>query len=391
MGKKATILHDKLYPIIKTNLDKDNGKAFFILCQRLIGENTSGLFTIDMGERVFFSKIIEAEMFKTCGVDIDLVGSYIAATGCNDAGWFHRNRPIYTLLFLVQKYFQEKKKIKERDFVLLIMNVIIYAGRESNFFKFTTSQKYQNVMQYTINNLSNKFILKRTGSVYQSLVETTAGLIKKYPKLLSSESDEDVFKYIMNCVTRVHNLVKNVFAQFKKNYDSNRYINSLKSTDEEDGRLLDRDNAGSMIEKLSDNTLLSIKSNDVDIRIINIVAKSNQLTVLSMRSAMERIYKNERDDIKVILKELLSVFLIEEKRSADDICSPSYLNTVLKVYRQTHSLSKSIINIKNTLDKILKKNSDDYVSTTRAATKSNFKKATFMYFSLILQRNVCTG
>lgn len=389
-AEESTLLHDKLYGEIKSSLEKNSG-SFIKTCQKMINENSGALFSSNPGERVFFAKNIESDMFKYAGVSSEKVGAIIASTKLNDAAWFQRNRPIFTLLFLVQKYFLEKNMKEERKLVIVTLAIIIYAGRQGKFYKFNTGTGFSNVMEYTVNNLSNKFLLKQHDNIYLTIVSIVEGMMITYKNLLSSKKDKDVFTYIMNTVTRIHNFVKKIAQHFYKNRDSGKYINSLKSTDSEDGHLLERENATTLIESLSQNCYTVIKTGNIERNVLTIVCRTNSISSIALKSALEKIYKDEKEDILVLLKSLLTIFFIQEKKTKDDICSPSYLNSVLKIYAQSHTTNDVVITLKKTLEKLLEKNSVEFNKTQRAATKGNFKKALFLYFSLILQRTICGG
>ena len=386
----SILLYTYIFPVMKTALDK-NAKAFISTCQKLVADNSTTLFSSNPGLRVYFTSALESEMFRLCDVTTERLGAIIASTGLNNADWFQRNRPIYALLWLAQHYFYLKKQEKERKAVLMAMIIIIYAGRQSKFYRFNTGVGFANVMAYTANNLSNKFLLKREDTIYGMLDHICSGLMKTYARLLSSQHDKDAFTYIMNNVTRTNNVVKKIAQQFYLNQKSGKYINTQSSQDAEDGHLMERENASSLIGSLTDNCYTVIKSSPAERRITNRVAQIVGVTPLSLYTAAESTHKQETESIKTLLRCLLSVFFIQEKRSKEDICSPSYLNTVLKVYAQSHTTNNVVIELKKSLDDIMSRNSADYVKTQRAATQGNYKKGIFIYFALVLQRTVCSG
>jgi len=389
MGKKATtIIFDRLYDRVTNSLNK-NKNQFINEIKKFLDNNSEALFSNNLGQRVFYNTKFEGKMFELCGVAESEISEAINSTNLNDKSWYHRNRPIYVLLFLVQRYFDDKKKKEEKKLILMMFSVVIYSGRQKHFFPFNSSVGFDNVMQYTVNNLSNKYLLKQKGNVYSALEATTFTVEKTYEKLLNSKKDEDIFIYIINMVTRVHNFVKNIAEQFYENKKSGKYLNLEKSTNDKDGSLIDVDNVSFAISSIVEKTFMSLKTNRLDGKIVRLSAHTTTVSQLSLANTLNNIIKNEEEDLKELLRLILVIFLVDKQKPLDDICSTSFVLEGLQAFSKSHTKEENVINLKETLDKFLKEYSDDYNKTQRQATKSNFRKAVYLFFLTYTQSTFC--
>ena len=83
---------------------------------------------------------------------------------------------------------------------------------------------------------------------------------------------------------------------------------------------------------------------------------------------------------------ILQLFLSEEGNNAEDIGSQKFINYCWNLYIKSNTKDKSILEIKDILDKWLEQNSKEYVKTERVTTKSNFRKAIYLYMVFTIQQ-----
>jgi len=389
-GKKkdTTILKDRLFPAIEKSL-KRNQRKLIITISKFISDNSDSLFANNPGGRVYYSAKLEQKLFDLCGLTDSEVAAAISATELNEDSWKQRNRTVYTLLALVLIYFAKKKK--ERKLVLMMLALTMYTGRQKKFFPYNTGTGFDNAMQYTINNLSNKYLIKQKGNLYAALEATIDQSDKKYKRSLEQFADRYIFAYTINLLNRIHNFVKNIAIEFHANKSSGKYINLESDHDPEEGQLLDVNNISFSINKITNNAYLKTKTNKPDTKSIRIVAHSNRVSQVVLQNAIEKIVSEEDDNLKEIFRYIITIFLVDKHQVIEDICSAKFMLNAYQAYSKSHTKEENVIKLKKNLGELLENHSSEYNKTQRAATKSNFKKALYLYFTMHIQRTICKG
>jgi hypothetical protein len=105
-------------------------------------------------------------IFKSLGIDEDMVTSDILKVTLPPDVPIKKNfTPFPTILILIMKYYIENLQEDKLRMIFYYMGYSMYWSIFSKYFK--TYKPREETMIYTVNNLSNKFILKRLGSVDQ--------------------------------------------------------------------------------------------------------------------------------------------------------------------------------------------------------------------------------
>jgi hypothetical protein len=384
---KTKIIHERFFDIVNKNVIK-NERNIKLEIGKFLDFNSEALYSKNMGDYIIFNKILENKIWEYCGIQEEEMQLAIKDTKLTDKKWFQRNRAIYPLLMLMQKSFLKNKKIKEQRLILYFMTIILYSGRQKKFFQFVGSTSFDNCMEYTVNNLSNKFLLKQKGNIDGALDVTLETCLNTYKDLIKSDFDIDQLDFINYLLTRIHNLVKGIANLFYINNKSKKYFNYEKDTDEE-GQLLDNSNLSAGVERISNNTYNKLKTDSMNLKAIRILARSNKIAESELMLLVENITKNETIHLKNIVTLLLTIFLSDNRQQEEDICSSKFILISLNTYSKSNTNEKNVLELKKVLEILLKKNSNLYTKTQRVATKINLKKAFFLYIASQVQEGVC--
>ena len=388
MAKKDTrIIHDRLYEKVSSSLRRRE-REFSSFARRFFDENSESLFATHPGGRVIYKQKKEEKIFEMCGVTIDEVSNAIEATGLNDPSWYNRNRPVFILLVIALSYYDKARKKRQKEETLMLLSSIIYASRQYHYFQYNTGQGFENAMRYTVNNLSNKFLLKQKGSVWGAVEWTAEKSDDAYRRELTSGTDPDVFTYITNLYTRINQWIRNVARQFYDNKEKGKYLNLERETDKEDGGVLDTNNVSFVITKNAESSYVRAKTSKPNQRLCRLVAKSTGVSVSAVYNALEAIFSDEDERLKELIRLILTIFLIDQSQSPENINSAKFNAVSLRTYAKSHTTEENVVALKSLLGNIMEDHSEEYVKTQRVATKTSFKKAVFLYMVTHIQQSV---
>lgn len=380
----TTILRDKIYKKIKDSLSRRT-KELMLELSKFFDLNTEALFQPTMMKRIIFSSSFEEKLFDIMGVTDDEVKNAIIETKLNDDKWFQRNRPVYFIILFAVKYYEEKGMKREKEKVLMLLSSIIYSGRHQKYFMYNDSNSFTAAMDYTVNNLSNKFLLKNKGTVFGALEDITLKSDKTYAKQLKNANDKEIIDWIMCLYTRINQFVKIFANEFYDNYNSKRFVNTQKDQDDETGDILDTENQSMAIQKITENVIIKIKSNKPDPKLCRICASSARISQIVFKNCMNSVYKNDDTNIQKLVALILIVFLVDGKNKVEDIHSAKFLLDSIQLISKSNVKEPNILNIKKTLAEIAEINSAEYNKTERQNTKIAITRAIFQYFILMIQ------
>lgn len=376
------IFKEKIFPKAKTNLAKSANQLIAYI-NKYMDRNSEIIFAKGLYKQLVYVGEDLNILYKSIGFTDKEIALAIKETGQTKSSWVIFNRPDYWTLMMILKYFKDSKKEKEFKIVLMYFTLALYS---SVFYDFTRGYGFNEaIMDYTINNLSNKYDIKKLGSLFKALYKLADTCNETYIKYFDSFDDRLILEYIMNLRTRVKNFVKEIKSAYEKNKASGKYLN-YDQEDKSEENYYEVDNASFLIDRLSSKVTNYCISNGVDMKISNLAAQLCEVSKVAIADALDKVIKTENKEIKELVSILLQQYLVDESKPAEGIGSKNFITVALKIYAKSNTTDKNVIRLKDILDKWLNATCERYKKTERAATKNNLRKAIFMYFVLCTQK-----
>lgn len=300
--------------------------------------------------------------------------------------WQIMNNPFNSVAALCIRYFKMKKNQHMMEAMIVYLTLSMYPSLHYKYFKYEPNE---NVMSYTINNLSNKFKIKTTNTIFEALTETTSLSDKTYSRNLIRATDKDITDYIQAYKTRLNSMIRKLANVFYDNEKKGLYLNQdSESNDEEDFRITDNDTM--VAERISDSVSMSLSVHGPNMRIITISANMCDISVNELRNTVTSICgdNKNREDIKKLTSAIIFLFIFNSKKSKDLIGTNDFIFYCLEIYKRANTADKNIGKIKYILDMWLSKYSATYKRSQRIATLNNFRKALFTFTVFTIQQSV---
>jgi len=381
------IIHERIYPKIQKTFSSKKA-MFFKIIQDYLDENHEALFANNPGPRLSFTTRYEIRMYDLVGVTPEEIETAVKDSGENKAGWYNRNRPVYPFLVECIRYFDKIKDKKMKDITVIFLTILIYSFNQRQFVRYNTGSGFENCMQYTVNNLSEKYLLKQLGTIYKCLEATGLKADQTYTSLIRSNTDFDNLQYFTNILTRVRQFLKKIMQQFYANKASGKYINAVNETATDEGEktgLREVDSGSAQVEKIVNLSMLYAKTNKPNIKMVSLAAKVNDVSQNGLYMAIEKIFKNENSRLEEVFRLIVTIFLIDEKQTYENINSSKFILICQRTYSKSHTNEKNVLDLKQKLSDLLQDYCVEYIKSNRAATKINFKKALFYYLIMHIQ------
>lgn len=373
----SKILVTELYPKVEKGFsDKSNMQKYEKLISSYIDKNSDALSAIGPTKMILFTERDTLPVFEIAGVTPAEVKSIKNKSSDIKASGQILNIPFNTLMAMVIRYFIMTKNEKFLKMSILYLGLSMYPSIFTKYFKFEPNE---NIMNYTINNLSNRFKLKRIGNMMATIDSTCYGAYELHKNGIAKGEDKDIVQFILAVKTRFNSLIKKIAKEFYVNHKEGNYLNTELEINEDD-KFREADSSTYLINRLTENVTLKLIVEGPPIKLINVAAKTNQVSVNELRNHITSMINDKhKEDIKIIIESLLFLYLFNNKNTSEEINSNKFLIYCLDVYKRSNTTDKNILTIKKILDSWL----DElgvYKKTQRLATINNFRKAMFTFF-----------
>ena len=387
MAQSKSSISDKLFSTVETSLkNKDTLSIYKTNIDRYLANNTDKYFGMGPGERPIYSTTNIDDYISLLGLTSTEIKNAIKESSNVNSSWFML-KPYNIANILATRHFLMSKNDEYLTYTVWYLIVELYPPLHFRYFKYNVNPA---CMQYTINNLSGKFNIKKAGNLWNLLSETCMTAIDLHKNNLIEGNDISFVKYVQDIQSRLNNLLKNIARKYYDNYENKRFLKEEKESFEEDS-YYEADSNSYAIERVTNKVVTHLMINGPDYRLVELSAKTNKVSVNQLRNYTDAIVSDEKykQNVHDIIEAILFLYLFNEdgneSHGSDTIGTNEFMIHCLQSYKKSNTKNKQIVKIKEILDIWL----DDVgltAKTTRAATVVNFRKAIYTFFVMEIQK-----
>lgn len=380
--KDDAILLKDLYPLVEKGLSKkENTIALKKAISQYLDRNSEKLTTIGPIHRVMFNDGDMDNLYKAIEVQPVTIKEIISRSPTIKSQWQIMNNPFNSAITMAIRYYKIHKNDEMVNALIIYLTMSMYPSLHFKYFKHGANEQ---VMNYTINNLSNKFKVKQMGTIYAALVDTTQGSYRHQEPRIVKGADVDIIAFIMDVKTRLNMLLRKIGNEYYINKEQNKYLN-IDSDNYDEDNYHEADSNTFAVERMTNNVTLKLTVDGPNMKYVNIAAKMSQVSVSELRNYTNLMVTNEyREDIRTVVESLLFLYVFEGKNNVQEINSNKFLMYCMDTYKKSNTTDENIIKIKKILDKWLE-DLGTYKKTQRLATINNFRRALFLFFVISIQ------
>lgn len=293
--------------------------------------------------------------------------------------------PLYILLTLILRNFEISHNQNGERYTLMYMTLVIYSVLFSKYYKFEPNDS---IMQYTINRINNRFYFKQYGTVFKATYAISEQNNQKNKNVLKRDDDMAIIDYIISLYSRLNNQMRSFSIEFYKDQKSKNYLNVSKEEKDEDGNDYSiPENISYTVETVSQKTIDSFFQTRINRSLSDLSANMSNVSSTTVFQILNDIRSNEINKVVKLIKDTIAVYLNDRNNTSKTIGSRKFIVYSLKIYTRNNITDEAIIEIKKILNYLLKTYSNKYNQTDREATKSNYRKAVFMYYVFLISKN----
>ena len=332
-------------------------------------------------KRLYFNDETDRNpIYKLTGIEKNEIKNIVNSIPEVKSSWKLINDPFNILMIVIIRYFSMNKNNRMVELTLTYLTLSLYASLQYKMFPYLPNES---VMEYTFNNLSEKYYFKKYKTVIKALMATAENNHEKYSLDLIKKEDSLIINYFVSLRSRLNNQMRIFANAYYIDYkEGNTIFNTSDSYDEDDYR--ENSNISSYIITLSDKITINFSTDNLDDQSIKVASSIAKVDKATLQSALISIKKIEGKNIKKLISLILQVYLKDNKNSINSVGSKKFFSYVYEVYSKSNTKDKTVLDIKDILDVFLNKHSNKYSKTERAATKGAYRKALYLYFVLII-------
>ena len=381
----TSVILANIYPKVEQAFtSKETQRKFSAIVASYVDRNVNRLSTAGPSKRTLFSDMERNKVYDLINFDPKTCKAIVKQSNYIKASWKIVNAPFNLVMMMILRYAKLNQLDQINQLAVTYLTLSMYPSLHYKYFKFEPNEA---IMQYTINNLSNKFKVKQVGNILQALVDTTALADKTYDKNIRHANDKELTDYINAYKTRLNSLIKKIRDAFEKDYRSGNYMNTERDNEDEND-FKTSDSNSLLIQRIVDQVVLKLSVNGPDSRIVDISAKMNQVSVNETRNTLNQLTQNKDEsvNIRALCESILYLYLFNGENHVNDLNGSKFLTFCLAVYKKSNTNDENVIKVKSILDTWIEKYSETYRKTQRVATLNNFRRALYTFFVFTLQR-----
>ena len=311
----------ELYPLVKAKLDSSAIQSRFLRgISEFFNKKHTQIYDIAPYTNIYFNKEDEARLYKS----IDMTQEEILAVikKCWFWDWDPGYRPkcakepYVQMLFCAVRYFIEKKDLVHAEMVTIFIcfSGKFYASIYSSMWKYPVNPA---VMDYVVNNmLSDKYDLKKEGSIFKAIKKLSNTWLEKYSKDLADKtlSDDEMGKLMQQLRDRVKSFLKNIYGPYLEAAENKYYQNYETDNVESDTfRLTDNDSAKA--SRATEAAMSIISSQKVSVKYCN-NARDQRVSANQIKDILESIIlyeKSNLNQVRRVINILICEYLAQSK------------------------------------------------------------------------------
>lgn len=313
--------------------NKHNITQLMKYIQRYADKNGDLLLSTDMSSRLIFSESDKNIIYTVTGIKETEVSSAIKDSPVIKSNWLIATNPFYMLSILIMRYFANNKMESECDALTVYMSYLIYTTSHKGSFKYKPNKQ---IMDYTINNLSNRFLIKQVGTI-QGMIENTVipAMHDRYAKELRRGSDENIKDIISALETRISSVIKNIAREFYENHKNGNYLNHEDEDLSEENYHIS-DNISFKIERIVTIVTQSIISEGFDQqkcmkRAINL---NSGASIKKLEPMLRTIIEEDMEHISELISDILTLFIYKGNgNTIEDVKTMKFISESLQIYK----------------------------------------------------------
>lgn len=296
---------------------------------------------------------------------------------------------------LLQKIKMAEDKIipdseKYKSPVYLVAMYLACYFYSKNYMRYWKYDPTPDVMDYTIEHLSNKYIIKKCSSLMDFIQYHSETNVENMWDRVTRGSDVDIIYFFSNLNNRLSHALRTLANEYYKNKEEDNRTGHDKLTmtnDEGKTSLVDVTNISSDINTTVRRITNSFFSESIiDDKLVTASIYRTKFSKSKFMVILNRIRENKESDpiIYKIIANIIAYYLTNTRKSANTFKSNEFVTTMIKTYGISNTNDIFINSMKDQLTQLVKLNLEGILDETNMSSIDRCRTSIYIYLVLYI-------
>ena len=305
-------------------------------------------------------------------------------------------------LLILSIEYKRLKKDSEAEIMYFTTFLKPYASRVSQHWKMGVNEPQ---MMYTVESLSDRFDIKKQGTLFGVLLKASKNSFENYiPELMSRNTVFDSELHIIynsGVASRVNSFLASIYNVYKGNAGKKLdFEDTSYSSTDEDGN---SEQVSKEIESIAAiktsmvrKVVNRLNTDPIDVKMLAIAAQKgfkdpSPLYQNTLKTCVSQITDKMYDSLPTFYSALFGVFfdsvnpVTDRKFTAKDVKTVLFIKICDEIFRKPNTKDENILTVKNLVREMLEKCTDVY-GRYKTSSKNKIENALFSYFVLMARK-----
>jgi ribosomal protein S18 acetylase RimI-like enzyme len=387
--KADKVLLNKIYPIVETCFaNKDNIKVYKKLISDFFERNMDKLTTPGPEYLIIFGQKDKANYYSLFGITPEEITECMtkvtkSSGSSSDFKYLHGN-PFLALLYYILRYFTIHNDVQSVNATIGIFEIDVYWSMFTKYFPYGVIAP---VMNYTIDSLSDKFIIKKAGTIFGALSESGQRSYKMHKENIKKGTDDLCVAFLQRIRNDQNSMLRTIANLYMENHKKGNAIATRNDEYDPDSPVIEASpSISTEIQNEVDKVSAPIITNGVDITLAEAASRMSSISITNLRIYLGKILVTERlEELTNLIEAMIFLYVHTYHKQIKDIKSQYFLYWSATMFKKTNSTDPNIGRINRILN-MWGEETGIYKAFKAEGSRINYKKAIFLYIAMSIQK-----
>ena len=380
-----------------------------------IAKNASKLGTRYPSTKIIFTESDKNAIFNAVGIKREDLSKAIKQVDANDidtSNHLFADEFISMCIIIAGVYLRNDKKLlqkikdcdkkpledKERYndatclyYIILYLSIRLYGALYVKFWKYDVNEQ---VMDYTMESLSGKFLMKKMNNMLEFLKYCSDTNVENMWDRLLRMSDVDIFYFASNLNNRISHALRMIAQKYYENFKNNEKIGSDDANKlSEDGKPYTGDVAsisGDLVQSVRKVINAFYSESIIDPQLLTMACNRTKLSQSRMLLILKALRENRKSEprIKSLFNDIIAYYITSLGGKVNELRSSKFAVTMIKTYSVSNTKDPFVIAVKDNLTGLIKENLQTIVDCGNGNLVDRVKNSIYTYFVLFIAKTI---
>jgi hypothetical protein len=301
----------------------------------------------------------------------------------SDFKYLHGN-PFLALLYYILRYFTIHNDVQSVNATIGIFEIDVYWSMFTKYFPYGVIAP---VMNYTIDSLSDKFIIKKAGTIFGALSESGQRSYKMHKENIKKGTDDLCVAFLQRIRNDQNSMLRTIANLYMENHKKGNAIATRNDEYDPDSPVIEASpSISTEIQNEVDKVSAPIITNGVDITLAEAASRMSSISITNLRIYLGKILVTERlEELTNLIEAMIFLYVHTYHKQIKDIKSQYFLYWSATMFKKTNSTDPNIGRINRILN-MWGEETGIYKAFKAEGSRINYKKAIFLYIAMSIQK-----